>query len=169
MLFSYSLSEAAAIYSAWFLIALVSSYILSPAYKPFLVCHVCHKGPLLHFSVICKLYKKILLLWRPSKCCNLAMDLRTSHPKDQWRTPFGENTCSAIYEISMELHQLQEVAPASPRSSLSISLEFVQSCCISIEIFGTVRRHESCGGFAIGYFKRGSHFNCGSVRYHTSI
>ena len=56
----------------------------------------------------------------------------------------------------MELHQLREVAPASPRSSLSISLEIVQSCCISMEISGTVRRHEFRGGFAkTGYFKQG--------------
>ena len=72
-----------------------------------------------------------------------------------WAGPCSEkNTCSAIYEISMELHQLREVAPASPRSSLSISLEIVRSCCISMGISGTVRCHES-RDFAIGYFKRG--------------
>ena len=78
-------------------------------------------------------------------------------------------TCSAIYEISMELHQLREVAPASPRSSLSISLEIVRSCCISMGISGTVRRHEFRGGFANRIFQAGLHFNCSSVRYHTSL
>ena len=112
-----------------------------------------------------------LILWWSNAHCNPRIWEENGNEVVAGRRTlcFRVITCSAIYDISMELHQLREVAPASPRSSLSISLEIVRSCCISMGISGTVRRHVSRDFCIIGYFKRGSHLNCGSVRYHTSV
>ena len=83
-----------------------------------------------------------LILWWSNAHCNPRIWEENGNEVVAGRRTlcFRVITCSAIYDISMELHQLREVAPASPRSSLSISLEIVRSCCISMGISGTVRR-----------------------------